>query len=310
MNLKRESNKERKIMKKVLLVASLVATSLTPAYAQPTQTVVVIDSGVNTALFKNIVTEVCILEYSNCANGKQFMEGKGAANTGVVPNKALNHATEMISIITKVNPAVNVIPIRIVGITDKGNPFIYSNNAVKQALDWVVANYAKYNITAVNVSQGKVFDNCRVPAGTAEAVAILKANNVAVIGASGNDANRKAMHSIACLPDVISVGATDNPHPGSSGIAYDAKAKPTIARYSNGNAQTSFYLNARMYVLQSNGAQRFTVGTSNATAALTGLWTLNRKSSIAETKATLDSLSTITASNEWLSGKYIFLNIG
>ena len=48
-------------MKKVLLVAALVATSLTPAYAQPTQTVVVIDSGVNTALFKNIVTEGCIL---------------------------------------------------------------------------------------------------------------------------------------------------------------------------------------------------------------------------------------------------------
>jgi hypothetical protein len=297
-------------MKKVLLVAALVASSLTPAYAQPTQTVVVIDTGVNTALFKNIVTEVCILEYSNCANGKQFMEGKGAANTGVVQNKALNHATEMISIITKVNPAVNIIPIRIVGITDKGNPYLYSNNAVKQALDWVVANFAKYNITAVNVSQGKVFDNCRVPAGTAEAVAILKANNVAVIGASGNDGNRKAMHSIACLADVISVGATDNPHPGSSGIAYDAKAKPTIARYSNGNAQTSFYLNARMYVLQSNGTQRFTVGTSNATAAVTGLVTLNRKPSVAETKATLDSLSTMTASNEWLSGKYIFLNIG
>ena len=120
------------------------------------------------------------------------------------------------------------------------------------------------------------------------------------------DGNRSAIDSIACLPDVISVGATDNPDKGTKGIAYDSKAKPYIARYSNGNAQTSFYLNARMYVLQTSGAQKFTVGTSNATASLAGLWTLNRKSSVADTKATLDSLAT-TASNEWLTGKYLQL---
>lgn len=287
-----------------LLVAFLPANQ---AVAEPVQTVAVIDSGVNTALFTNIVTEVCILEYALCANGKKTMEGKGAANTGVVANKALNHATEMISIIMKINPSVNIIPIRIVGMTAKGNPSLYSNNAVKAGLDWVVANYAKYNITAVNVSQGKTFDNCKVPDGTAQAIAILKANNVAVIASTGNDGNRKAVDSIACLPDVIAVGATDNPHPGTKGIAYDATAKPTIARYSNGNAQTSYYLNARMNVLQSNGTLRFTVGTSNATAAVTGLWTANRKSSVAETKLALDSLSTMTASNDWLSGKYIFI---
>lgn len=293
-------------MKKLLLVVALVASSLTPAHAEPTQTVAVIDSGVNTALFTNIVTEVCILEYAYCPNGKLFMEGAGAANTGVVANASLNHATGMISIINKVNPSVNIIPIRIVGTTAKGNPSLYSNNAVKAGLDWVLANYAKYNITAVSISQGKTFADCKVPDGTAQVVATLKANNVAVIGATGNDGNRSAMDSIACLPDVISVGATDNPDKGSKGIAYDSKAKPYIARYSNGNAQTSFYLNARMYVLQSNGTQKFTVGTSNATASLAGLWTLNRKSSVAETKATLDSLAT-TASNEWLTGKYIQL---
>lgn len=300
-----QRQREKKIMKKLLLVVALVASSIAPAHANQTQTIAVIDSGVNTALFTNIVTEVCILEYAYCPNGKQFMEGAGAANTGVVANPSLNHATGMISIINKVNPSVNIIPIRIVGITAKGNPSLYSNNAVKSGLDWVLANYAKYNITAVSISQGKTFADCRVPDGTAQVVATLKANNVAVIAATGNDGNRSAMDSIACLPDVISVGATDNPDKGSKGIAYDPTAKPYIARYSNGNAQTSFYLNARMFVLQSNGTQRFTVGTSNATASLAGLWTLNRKSSVAETKATLDSSAT-TASNEWLTGKYIF----
>jgi predicted secreted protein len=293
-------------MKKLLLVVALVASSLTPAHAEPIQTIAVIDSGVNTALFTNIVTEVCILEYSYCPNGKSFMEGKGASHTPVTTNATLNHGTEMISIINKVNPSVGIIPIRIVGITDKGNPYIYSNNAVKSGLDWVVANYAKYNITAVSISQGKTFADCKVPDGTAQVVATLKANNVAVIGASGNDGNRSAMDSIACLPDVISVGATDNPDKGTKGIAYDAKAKPYIARYSNGNAKTSFYLNARMYVLQSNGTQKFTVGTSNSTASLAGLWTLNRKSSVAETQATLNAMATV-ASNEWLTGKYIQL---
>lgn len=294
-------------MKKILLAVVLLASLLTPAHAETTQTVAVIDSGINTALFSNILTEVCIIEYAYCPNGKQFMEGTGAANIGVVPNKSLNHGTEMVSVIMKINPSVKIIPIRIVGHTAKGNPSLYSNNAVKAGLDWVVANYAKYNITAVNVSQGKTFANCKVPDGTAQAVATLKANNVAVIAATGNDGNRTAMHSIACLPDVISVGATDNPHPGTKGITYDATAKPSIARYSNGNTQTNYYLNARMHTLQTNGSQRFTIGTSNATAALTGLWTLHRRSSVAETKTTLDSLSTITASNEWLTGKYIFI---
>jgi hypothetical protein len=266
---------------------------------------VVIDTGVNTSLFKNIVTEVCILEYSNCANGKQFMEGKGAANTGVVPNKALNHGNEMISIITQVNPAVNIIPIRIVGITDKGNPYLYSNNAVKQALDWVVANYVKYNITAVNVSQGKVFDNCRVPAGMAQSIATLKAANVPVIAAVGNDSNRKAVFSPACLPDSVAVGATDNPWSGSESYAYDPAAAPYIARYSNGaQGQVDFYLNARYYTKLTDGSTKFVVGTSNSAAALAGWWLLNKKATFDETFNAIMATTT-EAKNEYVVGKYI-----
>ena len=298
--------REKKTMKKLLLVVALVASSLTPAHAEPTQTIAVIDSGVNTALFKNIVAEVCILEYSNCPNGQRFMEGKGASDVGVKTHASLNHGTSMVSIINKVNPSVNIIPIRIVGfIPTTGGPYPYSNNAVKLALDWVLANYAKYNITAVSISQGKTFADCKVPDGTAQVVAGLKANNVAVIASTGNDGNRSAMDSIACLPDVISVGATDNPSRVKGGV-YDPTAKPYIARYSNGNAQTTFYLNARWMVLQTNGVEKFTPGTSNATASLAGWWTLNRKGSVAETQATI-SATAIEAKNEWLTGKYIKL---
>jgi hypothetical protein len=293
-------------MKKILFLLTLALLPINSVQASTPQAVAIIDSGVNTSLFNNIVTEVCILEYSNCPNGKPTMEGAGAANTGVQTNMTLTHGTEMASIINKVNPSVGLIPIRIVGIVSPNVPFIYSNNAVKMALDWVVANRVKYNITAVNVSQGKVFAGCQVPAGTAEDVAILKANNVAVIAATGNDSNRTAMDSIACLPDVVSVGATDNPDPGSSGKAYDPTAKPYIARYSNGNAQTSFYLNARWYTTQPNGNQKFMVGTSNATAAMTGWWTLNRQATWSATYNLISSTAKI-ASNEWLTGKYVQL---
>ena len=295
----------------ILVVFALtICTALTTsAMADQPQAIAVIDSGVPTALFPNIIDEVCILEYSNCPNGKPLMDGPGAANIAPSTNTSLTHGTEMLSIISKVNPNAKLIPIRIIGVTAAGNPYIYSNNAVKSALDWVVANRVKYNITVVNISQGKIFAGCAVPAGTAQDIAILKSNNVAVIGAAGNDSNRTAMMSIACLPDVVSIGATDNPDPGSAGKPYDPNAKPYIARYSNGNAQTSFYLNARWFVLQPNGKTKFMVGTSNATAAMSGWWSLNRQATWQDTYNFMVT-SSKTASNEWLTGRFVELPFG
>jgi hypothetical protein len=294
----------KKLIVGLVCLVSFSAGILNPAKADQPQAIAVIDSGVPTSLFPNIVDEVCILEYSLCPNGKSQMDGPGAANIAPSINATLTHGTEMLSIINKVNPNVKLIPIRIVGVTSSGLPYLYSNNAVKAALDWVVANRVKYNITVVNVSQGKIFANCGVPDGTAADVATLKANNVAVIGATGNDSNRTSMMSIACLPDVVSVGATDNPDPGVSGKPYDPNAKPYIARYSNGNTQTSFYLNARWFVLQPNGKTKFMVGTSNAAAAMSGWWSLNRQSTWQGTYDSLVKNSSVT-SNEWLTGRYV-----
>jgi hypothetical protein len=277
----------------------LLVNTLPPSIA-------IIDSGINTSQFPNVADEVCILEYSLCPNGKSQMDGLGAANTGVQTNATLTHGNEMASVITKVNPVIKIIPIRIVGITSAGNPYLYSNTAVKLGLDWVIANRSKYNIVAVNVSQGKIFTGCTFPADTQADIDALHAANVAVIAATGNDSNRTSVMSIACAPRVISIGATDNPDPGASGKSYDPNAKPYIARYSNGNASTDFYLNARWYTLQPNGKPQFIVGTSIAAAAFSGWYTLNYKGSIASTYQYLVGTST-TASNEWLSGRYLFV---
>ena len=234
------------------------------------------------------------------------MEGVGAANLPATKNSTFDHGSFMQSIVLKINPAARIIPIRIIGMTAAGNPYIYSLASVKMALDWVVANQGKYNIKVVNISEGRIFPGCKVPAGLGEDVSALKAAGVAVVAATGNDSNRTEMMSPACLTDVISVGATDNPDPGVSGITWDPKAKPYIARYSDGNSQTTFYTNARYNVTKLDGTTKFMVGTSNASAALASWWLLNLKATYADTLASLKS-SAGTASNEWLSGSYILI---
>ena len=236
------------------------------------------------------------------------MEGPGAANIAVTSDKAINHGTQMLSVVTMVNPSAKIIPIRIAGINANGNLGLYSLDDVKAALDWIITNRVKYNIAIVSLSQGRIFANCKVPAGMATQIATLKAAQVPVITAVGNDANRTTVMAPACLTDTVSVGATDNPHPGVQGIAYDTKAVPYIARYSNGaQGQTDFFLNARWYTLQLNGSKRFTVGTSNAAAALSGYWLLNRKATFDETFASILA-STTQIKNEFQGGPFITID--
>ena len=257
-----------------------VSTTATPSPSiqsvQQGPSIAIIDTGVNDSLFSNIVGEYCVLKFGMCPNGKQIMDGKGAANIPVTAlNPTLAHGTEMASIITKVNSAAKIIPIRIVGMSGTNTPMIATLDEIKWALDWVIINQSKYNIKVVSISQGVIQPNCGAPNGMASDIATLTSNGVAVIAASGNNSNRSAMMTPACLPSVISIGATDNPDPGVTGKPYDPNAKPIIAFYSNGTPQTSFYLNARWYVLEPNGVTKFMVGTSNATASMAGWWTLN-----------------------------------
>ena len=295
-------------MKRLLLVIGLLLASINPAHASTPPTIVVIDTGTNTSLFKdNIAYEVCLLTSFTCPNGKLTMEGTGAANIPVSTNKALNHGTQMISLVLRFNPTAKIIPIRIVGISPAGTPGFYSMENVQNAFNWVVANRVKYNIAVVSLAQGAVFSGCQVPKGMAASIATLKAANVPVITAVGNDKNRTNVFAPACLPDAVSVGATDNPWPGVEPIEYDQNAAPYIARYSNGaQGQTDFFLNGRWNAMQLNGTTKFTTGTSGATAAFAGWWLLNRKTTFDETFKALMA-TTIDTKNEFQTGKYVRL---
>ena len=299
-------------MKKLIIalfVSALTVSTVPAVVADTPPTIAVIDVGTNSSLFTNaIATEVCVISSYKCPNGKLFMEGPGAANIAITTNKEVNHGTQMLSIVTMVNPSAKIIPIRIAGINPNGNLALYSLEDVKAALDWVIANRIKYNIAVVSLSQGRIFANCKVPVGMAAQIATLKAAQVPVITAVGNDGNHTTVMAPSCLTDTVAVGATDNPYPGVQPIAYDVKAVPYIARYSNGaQGQTDFFLNARWYTIQLDGTKRFTVGTSNATAALSGYWLLNRKATFDETFASILS-NTTKIKNEFQSGSFVTID--
>jgi hypothetical protein len=292
----------------LLISITVLGTTAVPVHAETPPAVVVIDTGTNTSLFQNsIVYEVCLVTSFRCPNGKMTMEGTGAANIPVTTNRDLNHGTQMISLVLRFNPTAKIIPIRIVGITPNNTPGFYTMDDVQNALNWIVANRVKHNIAVVSLAQGAVFANCRVPAGMAENIAALKAAHVPVVTAVGNNSNRTAVFSPACLPDTVSVGATDNPWPGSQPIEYNPNAAPYIARYSNGaQGQTDFFLNGRWNAMQLNGTTKFTTGTSGATAAFAGWWLLNRKATFDETFNALMA-TTVDAKNEFQTGKYVRL---
>ena len=291
-------------MKKLILVVALLAGVVTPVHAAGEPTIAVIDTGTNPALFQgNIVTEYCVVESFTCPNGSKTMEGAGASQLPPTTVKSLDHGTQMLSVIKQINPNAKVIPIRIVGVQKTtGLPGGYTNDAVKSALDWVIANRVKYNITVVSISQGAVFAGCRVPAGMTEQVAALKAANVPVLASTGNDGNKTAINSPSCIPDAVAVGATDNP--GVNGATWDPTASPYIARYTNVSPAVDFYTNARFMTTTLNGGQKFMAGTSTATAALAAWWQLNDKGSFDATYNFLLSTST-DAKNETTTGKYV-----
>ena len=94
-----------------------------------------------------------------------------------------------------------------------------SFDKIAQALDWVVQNHDKYQITAVNLSvsdggnyQSNLFGNdLSVGQSITTAVKTLDAENIPVVVASGNNFDGKSQGQgfASIIPETISVTATD-----------------------------------------------------------------------------------------------------
>jgi hypothetical protein len=258
------------IKKSLILALVLLVLQVVPVQADSLDSIAVIDSGTNTELFKdNILYEVCIVSEFTCPNGKKFMEGEGAANIPVSNDKVLSHGTQMLSIITQVNPKAKVILIRIVGIDPKEKPADYYTEDIDKALIWITKNQKKYNISVVSLSQGNTFKTCDVSNTFKKQVSLLKKVNVPVIAAAGNDGNKKPVWTPACWKEVVSVGT----------LYPNGEAKP----YSNAVGKVDFYLLDEYNVTTLDRSIKKTIGTSNSTAALSSFWLIYKQETYSKT---------------------------
>lgn len=232
-------------MNKKLLSAFIAAITLLTSFNmakadQPRPaTVAILDTALNTSLpiFKDrIVQEVCILEFPSCANGKNFMEGSGAA---FMPLKQMslngfNHGTKMTATSVLTNSNIKVVFIRIVGATLNGDRQVTNEITVINALNWVIQNKDKYNITAVAMSQAhhnlmSGANYCPTTVGTQNAVTNLNNLDVPVFFAAGNARDISRVSWPACIPESIAVSASST----TEGIAiysnYDIKLTDMFA---------------------------------------------------------------------------------
>lgn len=214
--------------KKILtafMAAILTITSINMATGNPAPaTVAILDTGINTNLpvFKDrIVHEVCILEWNSCANGSNFMEGPGSASMPLnqMAVNGFNHGTKMTHASIVTNPNIKVVFIRIVGATPTGSRQITNEPTFVNALNWVLTNKEKYNISAVAMSQGHGnympgTNYCPTTPQTQAIISSLDSAGVPVFLPAGNARDLTRVFWPACINQSIAVSAisvTDGP---------------------------------------------------------------------------------------------------
>lgn len=203
-------------MKKTSFVIGVILLSLsaTPAHAVDKPTVAIIDSGFDTKLVNNIVAEVCILTVkSGCNNGTNFEEGKFASDS-VIPIRSnwlgeWSHGTKMAGVVNQVNPNANVILIRNGAVVPSGSINVGGEKEFDLALNWVIKNKAKYNISAVSFSRGSNAISktgvCPINKSIQTNIVTLQGLGVPTVIAAGNDRDKVNISYPACIPEAIAI---------------------------------------------------------------------------------------------------------
>jgi subtilisin family serine protease len=175
------------------------------------ETVAVIDTGVdynNSSLGGGLGAGdkvVAGVDFTGSPNGvlPTWQHGTGVA--GIVAGNGGGY--------TGVAPGADIVALRVFGDNNQG-----SFNEIADALDWVVANHAEYNITAVNLSvsdggnyTSNSFANSGVGQEITSAIGQLDSLNIPVVIAAGNsfDGKTQGLGFPAVVPGAISVTATD-----------------------------------------------------------------------------------------------------
>jgi|688.fasta_scaffold120094_2 hypothetical protein len=270
----------------------LCATNLPALSAQASfaPTLVIADTALDstTAEFsKNIVLELCILEWSTCPNGDKFMQGKGSANlpAGQILNNGFNHGTQMVSAAVRTNPDLNIIFIRITGNSSSGLRLTSGDFTVAKMLDWVSNNKESYNIQAVVMSQGhhnlsSLSDYCPRSFMVEGVINKLYSQQVPIFLPAGNRGDKSRIDWPACLPLTFGIGALDQSR--------------SIASYTNLDKNLIDYFElGNLRVLDANGTERNSEGTSISAQIAAAKWmqirSKNLEKTFAETKMIFDS---------------------
>jgi hypothetical protein len=261
----------KKLITALLSLSLIVPLTVHTASAATTApSVAILDTGIDDTLpaFQGkIITEVCILEWTTCPNGTSFQEAPHAA---VVPSNIINlngfdHGTQMASTFVANNPNTNIVFIKIIGNTPDGSRQLAGEASVYNALAWVKANAAKYNIQAVTMSQGHHnlgaagTDYCPKTPITEQAIKDLVAMQIPVFFPVGNGADYTRIDWPACIDASISVGATDR--------------TDLIANNSNNDtAKTDFFTTGYVTVASPGNVMKNIAGSSAAIQVAAAKW--------------------------------------
>lgn len=267
-------------MNKKILVALIAILTIIPtnSYAvkgiklknttQSVPTLAILDTALDTSLphiKSKLVYEACILEWTTCPNGSDYMEG---TNSSLLPASSISksgfdHGTQMASAAIQANPNMNIVFIRIIGQNINGDRQIASEASVYMALDWVLRNKDKFNIQAVSMSQGNSnvlqgLDYCPKTPITEGKIKALVDLNVPVFAASGNGRNYTKIDWPSCIPAAIAVGAG---------------TRNGIELYSNHDSKLlDFYANSRATIVTAGNRTVNATGSSISTQVAAATW--------------------------------------
>lgn len=281
-------------MKKIAVGLAVVfgLTLIQPAAVAANESIVIIDTAIDSTRpeFKGkLVYEACFVTSGGlCPNGTTTQEGLGSASlpTDKAMSADFRHGTLMTLIANQINPNVNIIFIRVAGTNPRtGKASAFSDDQVRVALNWVIANKAKFNIVSVSASLGTHSTlktgpgYCPITAlkrPLVAAIDTLITLGVPTIFASGNNGDTVRVDFPACIPSAVAVSASD----------YNADDKDFISMVSNSAVETDFYALGTYNVLGSRVS-----GTSASAAAFGAHWAKNYKGTY---QATYDYLKSIT----------------
>jgi len=255
-------------MKKLAIAFAtiLALVGIVPAQADTAGAVAIIDVNFESTLISGEVTEICLAAPSECSSTP--------TPRSTSQFKAFNHGTVMADIARSNNAEVPLVLIE-AGTTKTG---VITGIQLSNALNWVIANSAKYNIKAVSFSYNAGNGSSCTPSSPGvsistthnnivSAIAALQASKIDFYASAGNYGSGDRIDYPACISNSVAVGSTQ--FAGStkrsdlvlSGNTYSSKSLKSIRTAIQGLHDS--------FAITTTGPNPFMVGFTTSVATVT-----------------------------------------